>query len=259
MKQPKTSFIFSLLLLTAILLSSCSMFQTDDPPPSPVESDTDSETGFVGEPSIYPEAWKQLNAVIVKWGESKEPKNDWVEVKSGTLTEGYSCVGIEVVHIYEETWSAKGYEKNLESIQNNDFLMIPNDVANELVPGETALVFLSRIQQVAAPPPGSNTVMNEDYKMLMGTQDSYKIAPIFPIEDEKVTFPEGEVLETGYYNDDPDSEPKYTNMYLMGYIMKGNRCIEKNNASAPPFTDGMSLEDLGEFFDYLCNDVQYFA
>ena len=81
-------------------------FSENDTTISDTLSDKSSDKFLESMPSIYPSAWKGMNAVIVKWGET----NDQARNEMGV---DYVGVDVEFVTVFSETMS----KSNIDGIE----------------------------------------------------------------------------------------------------------------------------------------------
>ena len=208
------------------------------------------------EPSIFPSAWKKMNAVIVKWGEQND--QTWVEnygKYSHYNEENYSieCVGVNVefVTIFSETMSESLINDIEKVIEQTTYLMIPKLYLEEIEVGDTSLVFLQKIAHIADTDAAGKFLGT--YTTVLGAmvgdclaEDKYVPAPIFNIENNKICVPE-QAYETR-----PENGEYYS--YIMGLLQEANEYVQKNDSSTSvAFEDGASVEDIAELFAFICS------
>ena len=218
----------------------------------------DLVTGDVGsaQPSIFPSAWKKMNAVIVKWGEQNG--QTWVEnygKYSHYNEENYSIeyvgVNVEFVTIFSETMSESLINDIEKVIEQTTYLMIPKLYLEEIEVGDTSLVFLQKIAHIADTDAAGKFLGT--YTTVLGAmvgdclaEDKYVPAPIFNIENNKICVPE-QAYETR-----PENGEYYS--YIMGLLQEANEYVlKKDSSSSVAFEDGASVEDISELFAIVCN------
>ncbi|MCD8311520.1 MAG: hypothetical protein LUD43_03320 [Firmicutes bacterium] len=188
-------------------------------------TDDDIAYGVDVDTSHFPFAWRSLNATVVTWGDQNENGSD-----------GYVCFDVEFEEIFSETMSESeegdyyGNEYSYEGLLlNQGFILIPEEYADDIVKGETALIFT-----------GSHavyTITNDEGERV----DAFKIVatcPIIKIYDNKLVLPDN-FSETLTY-----------------YLTEGNTFMERNYPDVDiRFEDGMTVEEFGEFVEYLCTEA----
>ena len=226
-----------------------------------VDNTTNTEdlvSGGVGsaEPSIYPHAWKQMDAVIVKWGEQND--ETWVESygKYAHYDEKnfqIECVGVNVefITVFTETMSESNITDIENIIENTTYLMIPKFYLDEIEAGDTSLVFLQQIARFGDTDPDGKFLGT--YTTVLGAmvgdciaEDKYVPASIFNIEDDKIRVPEQA------YEINPENEEYYSP--IMNALQEANEYVLKNDSSfSVAVRDGASVEDISELFAIVCN------
>jgi len=229
--------------------------KTDSTVSSNVYGGTDaSNSGSEGSeiPSIYPNTWKKINAVIVKWGDQNE--QTWSETYGGydgkSFVVEYVGVNIELITVYSDTMKESLILDVENIIGQAEYLMIPKHHLDEIRAGDTALVFLEQIARV-----GDQAVDGTflgTYTTVLGVKagnridsDQYVPAPIFSIENEKV------IVGESAYGINPKNGEYY--MSIMTCLEKANDLVRKTGTEFPIFENGISVEDLGKLFHYICN------
>jgi hypothetical protein len=229
---------------------------------NPTVDDSTTADDFVSggissaEPSIYPSAWKKMNAVIVKWGEQND--QTWVENYgrySHYNEENYSIeyvgVNVEFVTIFSETMSESNITDIEKIIENTTYLMIPKFYLDEIETGDTSLVFLQQIARFSNTAPDGKFLGT--YTTVLGAtvgqclaEDKYVPASIFNIKDDKIRVPEQA------YEINPENEEYYSP--IMNALQEANEYVLKNDSSfSVAFRDGASVEDISELFAIVCN------
>ncbi len=229
--------------------------------PPPVDNTTNAEdlvSDGVGSavPSIFPHAWKKMNAVIVKWGEQNN--ETWVESygKYAHYDEKIfqiECVGVNVefITVFTETMSESNITDIENIIKNTTYLMIPKFYLDEIEAGDTSLVFLQQIARFGDTDPDGKFLGT--YTTVLGAmvgdciaEDKYVPASIFNIEDDKIRVPEQA------YEINPENEQYYS--HIMNILQEANEYVLKNDSSSSvAFKDGASVEDISELFAIVCN------
>ncbi len=258
------TFIASFAALGVLVISlSIGIFDREKPPMGPVDetdfgdhegedsvgTQTPNNNGIVVDPyspSIYPDAWKRMNAVIVKWGEQNE--QTWSEsVGQGRRIE-YVGVDVEFITVYSDTMYESLIPSIEETIEQTTYLMIPTYHLNEIKAGERALVFLDRIAEIIYQAPDGTHTHTRLLGVRLGVsigEDRYVPAPIFLIENETVTVP-----EDAYYIAPQNDE---YSMYIMSHLAKANQYISAGDTGeAVIFQRGIAVKDLETFFAYIC-------
>lgn len=210
-------------------------------------------------PSIYPSAWKKMNAVIVNWGEQND--QTWIEnygkyshYNEENFSIEYVGVNVEFVTVFSETMSESLIPDIEKEIEQTTYLMIPKFYLEEIEAGDTSLVFLQRIANVANTAPDGTFLGT--YTTILGAmvgdclaEDKYIPAPIFCIENDKILVPE----QT--YEINPDNGEYYS--YIMNLLQEANEYVRKNESSTSvAFADGASVEDIAKFFAFICEGKQ---
>lgn len=224
----------------------------DDPVPTqestladqtPSENTIETEQSCGGFYSLYPGAWKRMNAVIVKWGDQNgQTRNDFPV--------DYVGVNVEFIDVFSETME-ESYITDIEDIiAQTSYLMVPKHHLDEIKAGNTALVFLDRIATVVSQDANLHTTVT----ILLGIRpgeliapDTYIPSPIFHIAEDKV------IVNEAYYEIRPATGEYY--MSEMSHLQKANAYIcEHNPDKAVTFENGISVEDLRYLFAFICEN-----
>ena len=212
--------------------------ETDTPS---VEDTSTADKPSQGFPSIYPSAWKGMNAVIVKWGET----NDQARNEMGV---DYVGVDVEFVTVFSETMSKSHIDGIERIIEKTSYLMIPTFCLGEIKAGEPSLVFLKRIAHIGSNAPDgtekATTLLGVGWSNIPTEDGDITIPNFFSIEDGKVIVPERayEIKPGGEY---------YCS--IMTYMSEANKYVQKNDPSASfLFTDGATVEDIAKLFAFIC-------
>lgn len=221
-------------------------------PPAP-QKPTDNNIEILIDPSPYPGLWKQMNALIVKWGEQNEYSDtDSFMISFGEearYTVEYVGVDVEVITLYAETTQTHPawYVEELKEIT---FLMIPKYHLEEIKVGDTALVFVERLREFASQDQYGMTAITPSFGPWHGTYlapDKYVPAPIFPIKENRI------LVDEACYEREPQSQDYY--MPEMNYMQEANEYIREHNPeNAVTFENGMRVEDLSYLLTYICQD-----
>ncbi|MCD7782418.1 MAG: hypothetical protein LUI15_00725 [Firmicutes bacterium] len=188
-------------------------------------TDDDIAYGVDVELSIFPHAWRSMNAMIVTFGE--------IDELSWSID--YKSVGVENVEILSSTMSESPLHDNYlveysyeEVVSGIDYLLISDEYLDDIVEGETALVFTTDTGLASA---------NDDGESVFEFCFVLRYS-IIPIVDGKLVLP-----------DDFSKSLTY-------YLTKGNTFMEKNYPDVDiRFEDGMTVEEFGEFVEYLCTEA----
>ncbi|MCD8056290.1 MAG: hypothetical protein LUE25_06255 [Clostridiales bacterium] len=167
-----------------------------------------------------------MNAMIVTWGE--------IDELSWSID--YKSVGVENVEILSATMSESILHDNYlveysyeEVVSDIDYLLISDEYLDDIVEGETALVFTHNSV--------SYTYGNDDGESVFEFCFVLRYS-IIPIVDGKLVLP-----------DDFSKSLTY-------YFTEGNTFMEKNYPDVDiRFEDGMTVEEFGEFVEYLCTEA----
>ncbi len=207
------------------------------------------------EPSIYPGAWRKMNAVIVKWGEQNdqirsESYGQYAQNEGESYTVKYVGVDVEFLKVYSDTMRESLAPDVEKAIGQTTYLLIPEYCLDKINAGDAALVFLDVIANVInqGPDGASSTAVP-----LLGVRcggliapGQFAAAPIFDISDGKVS-----VTDDAYKKDPQNGE--YC-MEVMNYLRDANKCMEKDGAvKTVIFENGADIEGLAELFSYVCN------
>ncbi|MCD7943779.1 MAG: hypothetical protein LUH43_02615 [Clostridia bacterium] len=257
--------IFILILALAICFSvvSCTESIGDDDVKSAgtsaLESDTESDTEASGTTkdeaeeiwgetdcpgSIYPYVWQEMNAMVVEWGETNGEtwSYPYREEDNGVIytvcTVEYVGVEITILNLFYRTagltrsehYSDDYFSSELEDLT---YILIPESCLDSIEVGGQALVFVDYIYGSSTPmccPLGSISVADD------GTY-TFDGAPIFNVADGIISVPE-----------------EMSEVYVLKYYLTdGNTFMEKNYPDVDiRFEDGMTVEEFGEFVEYLC-------
>ncbi|MCD8055506.1 MAG: hypothetical protein LUE25_02135 [Clostridiales bacterium] len=193
------------------------------------ETEETAETSYyvtVCPGSIFPNAWRSMNAMIVTFGET-DPSWSY----------DYMSVGVENVEILSATMSEStlfNEESEVEypyeeGASNINHLIFTEEYLDDIVEGETALVFTGGTQ--------SYYYENDDGEWVYENCINISFS-IIPIVDGKLVLPD-DFSETLTY-----------------YFTEGNTFMEKNYPDVDiRFEDGMTVEEFGEFVEYLCTEA----
>ncbi|MCD7783251.1 MAG: hypothetical protein LUI15_05120 [Firmicutes bacterium] len=231
----KKILILVLCLILCFAYVSCTALEgesnTETEETANTASDTEEQTEIIydeEEPSIFPHAWRSMNAMIVTFGET-DPSWSYDYI--------YMSVGVENVEILSATMSESTlfneeseaeypYEEGASSINH---LIFTEEYLDDIVEGETALVFTGGTQ--------SYYYENDDGEWVYENCINISFS-IIPIVDGKLVLPD-DFSETLTY-----------------YFTKGNTFMEKNYPDVDiRFEDGMTVEEFGEFVEYLCTEA----
>ena len=257
MKKRLILSVAAILTTVLILLTSCGVDNSGTPQDYSTDTTaenteaTDSITTSVEDLPIlyqtdtnsipYPSVWRNMNAVIVKWGGKAE--QTWSE-SYGSVANGnyfvinYLGIEVEFIKIFEQTMS----ETNMDIgsvIEKTEYLLIPEQCAADIQVGQTALVFLDRIH-------------SGNYGIQLGCrlgsyteQNNFGEAPIFPIEDGALVISSRAYLTY-------EGKDHYYLMSDMNHLKEANKYIQKEYVGKPIFENGMLTDTLDEFFDLIC-------
>lgn len=220
-----------------------------------------------GEPSIYPDAWRKMNAFLIEWGEPTSD-TDW---ESFALRDGdtvipyridYTGVSVTVLKCFTSTVQ-EDYDENerfglSDAIKNFNMLCVQKELLDQIRPGDTALVFVKLLSSPA--------LTDSDGRQLTGINSrgdqvglwDYRFEPafsavpgpvydpiyaVFPVIDGKLEIP------APAYRRRDDGSFLLSQMSLLQYA---NQIIERQDPdNVPAFRNGMTVEEIGRFFDYL--------
>lgn len=215
---------------------------------SSVEDTSTADKVPPGFPSIYPSAWKGMNAAIVIWGETND--QTWSELVREGCTVDYVGVDVEFVTVFSETMSKSNIDGIERIIEKTSYLMIPTFCLGEIKAGEPSLVFLKRIAHIGSNAPDgtemATTLLGVGWSNIPTEDGDITIPNFFSIEDGKVIVPERayEIKPGGEY---------YCS--IMTYMSEANKYVQKNDPSASfLFTDGATVEDIAKLFAFICAD-----
>ncbi|MCD8055640.1 MAG: hypothetical protein LUE25_02840 [Clostridiales bacterium] len=211
------------------------------------ETDETDEIGYSATDcpgSIYPNAWQEMNAMVVEWGETNGEtwSYPYHEGDNGEIytvcTVEYVGVEITILNLFYRTagltrsehYSDDYFSSELEDLT---YILIPESYLDSIEVGGQALVFVDYIYGSSTPmccPLGSISVADD------GTY-TFDGAPIFNVADGIISVPE-----------------EMSEVYVLRYYLTdGNTFMEKNYPDVDiRFEDGMTVEEFGEFVEYLC-------
>ena len=218
-----------------------------------------------GEPSIYQDAWKTMNAFLVQWG---EPTNDtdwdgFALRDSDTYRIDYTGVSVTILKCFAST-VREDYDENErfglpDAIKSFNMLYVQKELLEQIRPGDTALVFVKLFRSTAMTDPdgnqltGINSQGNQvdlmDYLFTPGfaavTGPEYDpIYAVFPVIDGKLEIP-----DSAYRQRDNGS---YF-MYPMSLLQYANTIIERRSLDkVPTFRSGITALEIEDFFDHFC-------
>ncbi|MCD8002967.1 MAG: hypothetical protein LUG88_03525 [Clostridia bacterium] len=229
----KKFLILFLCLILCFAYVSCTALEgksnTETEETANTASDTEEQTEIIydeEEPKIFPHAWCSMNAMIVTFGET-DPSWSY----------DYMSVGVENVEILSATMSEStlfNEESEVEypyeeGASNINHLIFTEEYLDDIVEGETALVFTGGTQ--------SYYYENDDGEWVFENCINISFS-IIPIVDGKLVLPD-DFSETLTY-----------------YFTEGNTFMEKNYPDVDiRFEDGMTVEEFGEFVEYLCTEA----
>ncbi len=205
------------------------------------------------EPSIYPGAWKKMNAVIVKWGERNnqtwsESYGQYARYEGQSYTIEYVGVDVEFLKVYSDTMSESLIPNVEKTIEQTTYLMIPEYCLNEINAGDTALVFLEVIANVINQDSDGISTVTHLLGVRLGdgtAPGQFVTAPIFAISNGKV------LVTDDAYERDSQNDEYY--MGVMNYLCDANEYIQKDSAvKTVIFENGVDVEELADLFSYVC-------
>lgn len=189
-------------------------------------------------PAGYASAWKGLNAVIVKWGQKSEEAYSFADDAGQS---GYREVGIEVGTVFSGTMSGEDVEDMIKSASS---IIMPDGSLPEN--GMTSLVFLDKLCGVrnvfeeATAPEAADLLTAEPTGFFVDP-------PSVDIIDGKLSF-DSEAFESRYGGENY--------MPVMDYLTCANEYVEATGADVGLFGDGMSVESLQRYFEYLASAAE---
>ena len=263
------------ILILAAMLLSCAACST----PGNDESDTSADTTTAAQqtttaalsddaappeteisvfPSIYPDAWKSMNAVIVKWGKQNGEKwHDssayWENGERHSYKVNYIGIDVEIVKIFDATMEQSNYTDFYGNMPNVTSLMLPEQYIEHAREGETSLVFLDLIYALSGQLEDGGYLTTRRLGVRLGdriAEGEFSEPPVFAIEDGKLQIPDRAYLTRG------GEDGNYYNQKI-AYLAEANRHIQKSGADMQFFEDGMPAEILDEYFKVICNLIQY--
>ena len=221
------------------------------------------------EPSIYPAAWRKMNAFLIRWGEPGDDRySDSIGIWNGNeMTPSvidFTSVSVTILKCFTSTVQEK-YDENEryglgEAIKSFSHLMVPDALLDEIRPGDTSLVFVKLLY--------STTLTNSEGKALTATNKQgnqvnvfeYTFTTYFTIASDS----EAELIFAAYPVVDnelviPDSAYKLKDngdyySYQTSLLQHANNILEREGINGiQAFRSGMSIEAIEKFFDYFCN------
>ena len=212
------------------------------------------------EPSIYPGAWKDLNAVLVKWGEMTDAT--WWETwggpvqESGTYIVEYVGVSVEFLEVYSETMTESLIDDIEKTISETTYLLIPKEALDQIVTGGTSLVFIDRQAIIHRAEQDADGTHYGEYEDILGVRlgdwlspGEFVPAPIFTVRDGKVEIPESAYLK--------DKNQQYY-MRVIQHLCRANDYIDKKGENGiAKFENGITVEELGKYFSYISSTKDY--
>ncbi len=223
--------IFALLLLTAVLFTTLFLWGCNTQPNencSETVSDADNaeqsaavpddnDVQELYDPPLTTE-WGYLKAVIVKWGKQAEDQTDAVN--------SYVFIEAEVIKVFEGTFLGSNYLGLGKKIAEYKKFLVPVGLVDSVSEGDTDLIF---VDMVSSPDGG-------DFGIRSGG------VLVIPVEEDKLVVTD-ELLSV-QNNDDLDA------------LLSGNEYIKDTlNLERPLFQNGMTVEELDEFFTLLCKTL----
>ena len=206
------------------------------------------------EPSIYPGAWKDLNAVLIRWGEMTDAT--WSETWGGPVQESgiykveYVGVSVEFLEVYSETMTESLIDDIEKTISKTTYLLIPKEALDQIEIGGTSLVFIDRREIIHRAVQDADGTHYGEYEDILGVRlgewlspGEFVPAPIFTVRDGKVEIPESAYLK--------DKNQQYY-MRVIGHLCRANDYIDKKGETGiAKFENGITVEELGKYFSYI--------
>ncbi|MCD8311045.1 MAG: hypothetical protein LUD43_00865 [Firmicutes bacterium] len=226
--------------------------ETDTTDTAKNETEETDETGYYTTcpGSIYPNAWQEMNAMVVEWGETNSEtwSYRYSRMGLGTIcTVEYVGVEITILNFYSETADESLINNYVAddgcSLEGLTFVMIPKMYLDNIESGSRALIFVEQLENDTDRRMGCKlgdiVVSNVGTYMIDG-------APIFHIVDGEISVPE-EMYE---------KDRGGFKISVMYYLTEGNTFMEKNYPDVDiRFEDGMTVGEFGEFVEYLCTEA----
>lgn len=258
------------ILILAAMLLSCAACSAPDNADGDTAADTTTtsetttaapsddistpETVITVFPSIFPDAWKSMNAVIVKWGKQNGEKwHDssayWENGVSHPYKINYIGVDVELVKVFDETMEKSNYTDFYGNMPNVTSLMLPEQYIEHAREGETSLVFLDLIYTLSGQLEGGGYLTTRRLGVRLGdriAEGEFSEPPIFAITDGKIQVP-----ERAYLTRSGEDDGNYF-MPPIKYLVEANEHIKKSGAKLHLFADGMTVEAFDEFIKYIC-------
>lgn len=209
-------------------------------------------------PSIFPDAWKSMNAVIVKWGKQNGEKwHDssayWENGVSHPYKINYIGVDVELVKVFDETMEKSNYTDFYGNMPNVTSLMLPEQYIEHAREGEMSLVFLDLIYTLSGQLEGGGYLTTRRLGVRLGVriaEGEFSEPPIFAIEDGKIQVP-----DRAYLTRSGEDDSNYFTQEIY-YLAEANKHIQKSGAEMQLFENGMPMEILDEYFNLICNLIQ---
>ena len=204
---------------------------------------------------IYPGSWKNMNAVIVKWGEQNgqswsETYGQYSHYDRKSFKVKYIGINVEFITVYSETMKESLISDIENVIAQTTYLMIPQHHLDEITAGNTALVFLDKLANIITQEPNGNTNVTTLLGASVGeciAPDTYIPAPIFHIAEDKV------IVSEACYQVRPTSGEYY--MPVMNAMQEANVYIQKYSPDKTlAFESGLSVENLRCLFSFICKE-----
>lgn len=205
-------------------------------------------------PSIFPDAWKSMNAVMVKWGKKNgekwhESSAYWENGVSYPYKINYIGVDVELVKVFDETMEQSNYTDFYGNMPNVTSLMLPEQYIEYAREGETSLVFLDLIYKLSGQLEGGGYLTTRRLGVRLGgriAEGEFSEPPIFAIEDGKIQVP-----DRAYLTRSGEDDGNYFTQEI-NYLVEANEHIQKSGAKLHLFVNGMTVEAFDEFIKYIC-------
>ena len=229
---------------------------------------TDSVVLSDVEPSIYPQAWRKMNAFLIRWGEPtdatySESRGLWYGGTMTPLVIDYTGVSVTILKCFESTVEREYDERERfglgDAIGNFGELYVERELLEQIRPGDTSLVFVKLLASKSRSDPSGAQLTGIDSQGNPAGLFDYLFTPgftsvpgpefdplfaVFPVVDNKLVIPDKAYVQ----RDNGDWL-----LYQMSLLQYANRIIELRGLDEiPAFRSGMPVEEIEEFFDYFC-------
>ncbi len=221
-----------------------------------------------GEPSIYPDAWRKMNAFLIKWGEpTNDTYGDSIALRDGDKVIpyriDYTGMPVTILKCFASTVQ-ENYDENekyglSDAIKGFNMLYVQKELLDQIRPGDTSLVFVKLLystaltdsdgKQLTEVNSQGNTVGLWDYRFTPAFSSVPgpvydPIYAVFPVIDNKLEIP-----DSAYRQRDNGS---YF-MYPMSLLQYANTIIERRSLDkVPTFRSGITALEIEVFFDHFC-------